>query len=161
MATKIIIAFILCLTLIVTACKDNNANISSDKPNSNNVFASLDYDKAVAYNYDGEGGVEIIMEGKLAPKIKKQITLTQPQVINVTNVFCNKSSYGGDIAACFDPHFGIVFYKANKLKAYVSVCLDCNYLISSIKIPNLNETGFSDKGSKSIYEFEKQINLLQ
>ena len=142
--------------------KDNNAEISSDKPNSNNVFASLDYDKVVAYNYDGEGDIEIIDDkGKLAPKIKKQITLTRPQVIKLTNIFCNTSTYGGDVAACFDPHFGIVFYKVNKPKAYVSVCLDCNYLESSIKIPNLDVTGFSDNGAKNIYDFEKQIKLLQ
>jgi hypothetical protein len=162
MTTKITIASVLFLTLNVTSCKDNDAEISSIKPNSNNVFASLDYDKAVAYNYDGEGEVEIIDDkGKLAPKIKKQIALTRPQVIKLTNIFCSKSTYGGDVAACFDPHFGVVFYKANRPRAYVSICLDCNYLVSSIKIPSLDQTGFSNKGAKNIYDFEKQIKLLQ
>ena len=153
---------IFCLTLVLAACKNNNADISSDKPISNNVFASLDYEEAIAYDYDGEGDVEIIdKKGKLAPKIKNQITLTRQQAIKVTNIFWSKSSYGGNIAACFDPHLGIVFYKANKPKFYVSVCLDCNYLVSSIKIPNSEESGFSDKGAKNIYDFEKQIKLIQ
>jgi hypothetical protein len=39
--------------------------------------------------------------------------------------------------------------------------LDCNYLESSFKIPNLDATGFSDNGAKNIYDFEKQIKLLQ
>lgn len=162
MTNKTIISFIFFLTLTASSCKNKNDEISSVKLNSNNVFASLAYDKAVAYNYDGEGEVEIINnKGKLAPKIKKQINLTRPQVIKLTNIFCSKSTYGGGIAACFDPHFAIVFYKGNRPKAYVSVCLDCNYLLSSIKIPGYEGSGFSDRGAKNIFDFEKQIKLLQ
>ena len=162
MNTQKIISFIFLVAVINTSCKDKKDEISSDKPIPNNVFASLNYDRVVAYDYNGEGDVEIIdNKGRLAPKIKKQINLTRPQVIKLTNIFCSKSSYGGDIAACFNPHFGIVFYKNNKPEAYVSVCLDCNYLVSSIEIPIVDEIGFSDNGAKNIYEFEKQIKLLQ
>jgi hypothetical protein len=70
---------------------------------------------------------------------------------------CNKSTYGGDVAACFDPHLGIVFYKASKPSAYVSICLDCNYLVSSIKIPG--QAGFSDDGIKKIMDFERELKF--
>lgn len=148
------------LTLAVASCKDNGQDQSREKTNSGNVFTTLDYDKVVAYNYDGEGDIEIIdNKGHLAKKIKKQILLNRAQTTKLTNIFCAKSTYGGDVAACFDPHFGIVFYKANKAKVYVSVCLDCNYLISSIRIPNSGATGFSDNGAKQIFEFKKKINF--
>jgi len=161
MTTKIITS-ILCLALVVSSCSNDNTEISGDEPNAGNVFASLDYDTAVAYNYDGEMDIEIIdRNGNLAQKIKKQVILKRPQVTKLTNIFCSKSTYGGPVAACFDPHFGVVFYKDGKPKAYVSVCLDCNHLESSIKIPTPDEDGFSEAGAKNIYSFEKQVKLLE
>ena len=136
----------------------NNNEVRTVTPSSNNVFKTIDYDKVVAYSYDGESDIEIIdKQGKLAEKIKKQVELTKFQIIDFTNILCDKSTYGGDIAACFDPHFGIVFYKKNKSVAHVSICLDCNYLISSIKIPG--EGGFSNDGIKKIMDFEKELKF--
>src|SRR5215831_17199713 len=147
------------LTVTAIACNDK---IPSDKMTAENVFASLKYGKVIAYNYDGEGDIEIIDEKmKLAPKVKKAVQLSKRQVITITNIFCSKSSYGGPVAACFDPHFGVVFYKASKPIAYVSVCLECNYLESSIKIPQPDGRGFSERGAKNIIEFENEINLFK
>ncbi|MFN8306952.1 MAG: hypothetical protein U0T79_09275 [Ferruginibacter sp.] len=157
MTSKIFIPVFSLLTLFVTSCNDSRQQ-SDTKANSNNVFATVDYDKVVAYSYDGEGDIEIIDEkGKLANKIKKQVDLSKAQTIRLTNTLCNKSTYGGDIAACFDPHFGVVFYKTNKPVAYISICLDCNYLVSSIKIPG--EGGFSNEGIKKIMDFEKELKF--
>jgi hypothetical protein len=158
MTRKIIIPFIYLLTLFVISCNSNGQQ-SDTKENSNNVFATVDYDRVVAYNYDGEGGNEIIDEkGKLANKIKKQVELSKAQTIKLTNTLCNKSTYGGDMAACFDPHFGVVFYKKTKPVEYVSICLDCNSLASSINIPN--KGGFSNDGIKKIIEIEKELKFL-
>jgi len=157
MTSKIITPFIFLLTILVISCK-NGGQQPDTKPNSNNVFAPVDYDKVVAYSYDGEGDIEIIDDqGKLAEKIKKQVELSNAQTIRLTNTLCDKSTYGGDVAACFDPHFGIVFYKINKPVAYISICLDCNYLVSSIKIPG--EAGFSNDGIKKIVDFEKELKF--
>ena len=157
MTSKIIIPFFSLLTLFVISC-NNSEHQSDTKANSNNVFANVIYDKVVAYSYDGEGDIEIIDEkGKLANKIKKQVELSKAQTIKLTNTLCNKSTYGGDIAACFDPHFGVVFYKTNKPVAYVSICLNCNYLVSSIEIPD--EGGFSNDGIKKILAFEKELKF--
>jgi len=159
MTSKIIIPFISLLTLFVISCNDSGQQ-SDTKTSSTNVFATVDYDKVVAYSYDGEGDIEIIDEkGKLANKIKKQVELSKTQTIRLTNTLCNKSTYGGDIAACFDPHFGVVFYKTNKPVAHISICLDCNYLVSSVKIPG--SAGFSDNGIKKIVAFERELNFLQ
>jgi len=145
------------LAIFVISC-NNDGQQSETKANSNNVFATVDYDKVIAYSYDGEGDIEIIDEkGKLAGNIKKQVELSKAQTIRLTNILCNKSTYGGDIAACFDPQFGVVFYKTKKPVAYVSICLDCNYLVSSIKIPN--EGGFSNNGIKKIMDFEKELKF--
>ena len=157
MNSKIIIPFFCLLTLFVSSC-NNGQDETDPKVNSNNVFAAVIHDKVIAYSYEGGGNIEIINKtGKLANKIKKKVELTRAQTIRLTNMLCNKSTYGGDVAECFDPHFGVVFYHKTKPVAYVSICLDCNYLVSSIKIPD--EEGFSRNGVKKISDFEKELKF--
>jgi len=158
MIRKFIILIIPFLIFLIAACHDNNQDQSEIKASADNVFAAIDYDKVIAYSYNGEGGNEIInSNGKLADRIKKQTQLDRSQIIRLTNFLCDRSTYGGETAACFDPHFGIVFYRANEPKAYVSICLDCNYLVSSIKIPN-SKGGFSDEGIKEMESLEIEFN---
>jgi len=77
MTSKIIIPLISLLTIFVISCI-NSGQQSDTNRNSNNVFASVDYDKVVAYNYDGEGDIEIIdKQGKLAEKIKNKLNLAK------------------------------------------------------------------------------------
>ena len=157
MTQRITILSIISLTIFIRSCSTNGQ--AQTKPSKDNVFAKLDYDSVIAYSYNGENDIEIIdKEGKLADRIKKQIRLDKTQVARLTNTLCDKKTYGGDRAACFDPHFGVVFYKRQKPIAYVSVCLDCNYLISSIDIPV--ERGFSYEGAKAIIDFEKELKFM-
>ena len=148
---------VICFLIFFISC-NNNRKPPGTKASLNNVFTAVKYDKVVAYDYNGGSGVEIIdQEGKLAGNIKKQVELTKEQVTRLTNALCDSTTYGGDRAACFEPHFGIVFYQADKPVAHISICLDCNYLISSIKIPVAS--GFSYDGYKRIIEFEKELNF--
>jgi hypothetical protein len=122
------------------------------RPAADNVFSTITYDNVVAYDYNGEGGIEIIDDkGQLAGRVKKSIRLDKSQITEITNLLCDKATYGDDIAACFDPHLGLVFYDGEKVNAYVSICLECNYLVSSIKIP--------DTGSDNIVSFQKRIGF--
>jgi hypothetical protein len=139
----------------LTCCKEKQ----QEKPIPGNVFTSVDYDKVIAYSYEGRPMEQIInKDGRLSQSIKKQAELNKVQTTRLTNIFCKESTYGDDRAACFDPHFGVVFYKENKPKAYVSVCLDCNYLISSVAIPG-SKSGFSDDGFKNIYDFIEELGF--
>jgi len=160
MTSKIQILLIVSVTFTIGLVSCNSTEQKIYKPTNENVFSKIDFDEAIAYNYDGEGGIDIIDKenGKLANKIKKQFVLDKTQAIKFTNQICDSTSYGGDIAACFDPHLGLVFYKTQKPVAYISICLDCNYLVSSIDIPN-SQGGFSDKGINHILNFEKEIGF--
>lgn len=79
--------------------------------------------------------------------IKKRQTLTNSENESLVNILGLKSSYGEYPAACFEPHLGIVFYKKGKPVQYITICMDCNRLVSSINIPNqqqgkeVSETG--------------------
>lgn len=160
MINKITGGFLFLLTVSAVCCNNREQKLPVTKARADNVFAHIEYDKVIAYNYNGGDDIAIIDEkGRLAKNIKEQVELNKAQTDRLTNLLCDRATYGADMAACFDPHFGIVFYKMNKPAAYVSICLDCNYLISSIKIPGA-EGGFSSKGITGIVDFEKELNFL-
>ena len=137
------------LFLLLTAC-------GGPAP-TNGVFAGIPYDSAVAYSYDGEGGREIVDEGVLSGPVSKKALLSRKQANAITDLLFDESTYGGPLAACFDPHLGLVFYDEGKPASYVSICLACNYLVSSV--PIREEAGFSEKGAKAIAEFEKGLGF--
>ncbi len=142
---------------------------------ANSPFNKLDYNKVIAYDYDGgkgEGVIDIISNGKLAQTVKQQKELTQEQIDDLTNYLGANSTYGGNKAFCFEPHLGIVFYKDSKVVAHLSICLECNYMNSSIKIPAIEvkkvkigdndeypSIGFSKLGRQKINALCKQLNF--
>jgi hypothetical protein len=136
------------------SCNNNNINSKST-----NVLSALNYDKVVAYNYDGEDGNEIIDDsGYLSKTVTRQAVLTKNQITNINEFLCDKSTYGGNVAACFEPHLGIVYYKKNKVVCYISICLGCNLLVSSIKIPEAS-SGFSDVGASKIISLCQELKF--
>lgn len=68
--------------------------------------------------------------------IKQRKTLTQIEGEKLTRLLGLKSSYGQRVAACFDPHLGIVYFLNGKPANHITICMDCNRLISSIDNPN-------------------------
>jgi hypothetical protein len=145
------------------------------KKNSN-PFLSLNFNKAIAYDYEGgkgEGVIEIIdSNGVLAPTVTKSRELTIKQKNLVTHLFGSNSTYGEGYAACFEPHLGILFFYNDKVVAYLSICLECNYLSSSFLIPatsfkkikvsddfEYSAEGFSKIGRRKINSLCKELNF--
>ena len=147
------------------------------RPNTKNgvPFDKLDYDKVIAYDFAGseEPYPSVIDEkGKFVPVVLGQQFLTQKQADKILSTLTSKSTYGEATAACFQPHFALVFYKVNKMINQINVCLDCNYLISDIAIPaethkKVNAgtkdeyaiTGFTKPGKKAIIDLCKQLHF--
>lgn len=147
------------------------------KPNLKNgqPFDKLDYDKVIAYDFAGSEEpypAVIDRQGKFVPVVLGQQYLSQEQADKILSTLTSKSTYGEATAACFQPHFALVFYKDNKIINQINVCLDCNYLISDIAIPaethkKVNAgtkeeyaiTGFTHKGKKAIIDLCKELNF--
>uniref|UniRef100_UPI0040499DDA hypothetical protein n=1 Tax=Flavobacterium sp. TaxID=239 RepID=UPI0040499DDA len=138
-----------------------------------NPFQHLKFDKVVAFEYDGEGG--LLIEnclGQKDEKIKQKRTLTAIQIQKITTILTSNTSYGNTTMSCFDPHFALVYYLKNEIVGTISICLDCNYLISSEKIPatelkmiSISEdyaypaNGFSKTARKEIHDFCNEIGF--
>ncbi|MCW3125730.1 MAG: hypothetical protein JWO03_1388 [Bacteroidetes bacterium] len=138
------------------------------KPGKGKPFNSLHYNKVIAYEFEGreERNSHIFnSQGRFAPVITKQRALEQAKVDWLTNLLSKKSTYGGVTAACFVPHTALAFYRDTIPVMDISICLGCNYLESSIKIPAESENtflidtasypayGFSDDAKKELRKF--------
>lgn len=139
-------------------------------------FDKLDYNKIIAYDFEGEEEAypNVIDErkGKFVPVILRQQFLTQKQADNILSTLTKSSAYGETTAACFQPHFALVFFKDDKKVNQISVCLDCNYLESEIAIPaqtykKVNKgtkeeyalIGFSKTGRKAIIDLCTELKF--
>jgi hypothetical protein len=145
-----------------------------------NPFDKLEYDKAIAYDYNGEANHLIVTdEGELIKidgrhgEIFAQKVLSKKQVVTLHRITGDTSSYGGIGAACFDPHLGIVYYFKEKIVGHISICLACNYLESSMEIPasnfkiyyladdstELTAYGFNKAGSMKLSNFCQSLGF--
>jgi hypothetical protein len=140
-----------------------------------NPFEKLKYDKVVAYEYQGEGG--LIIErclDKEKQKIHKAINLIKKQTAKLEAILTSKKAYGNTTMACFDPHFAVVYYLNGKKVGTISICLDCNYLIASEKIPatelkmikvsddySYPAKGFSKNTRKELHKYIKDLGFTK
>lgn len=138
-----------------------------------NPFDTLKYDKVIAYDYNGSPEMQIVINGKVMPlkeRMFKQAELTKEQISKLNKTLGDKKSYGGGTAACFDPHFGVVYFKENKIVGHISICMGCNFLESTPDIPaeNSHKTdlcdecyarGFSKFGRKNISALVKELKF--
>ena len=140
-----------------------------------NPFKKLKYDKVIAYEYQGEGGlmIEKCLKNE-KEKINKTMTLTDKETEKLENILTSEKAYGNSTMFCFDPHFAIIYFLKEKIVGTISVCLECNYLISSEKIPatelkmikisddySYPAKGFSKNTRKEIYDFIKGIGFTK
>jgi hypothetical protein len=154
--------------------KKNSPTFVCDK-NFPSPFDSLNYDKVIAYDYEGseEPYGSIIIQNKYVPVVLKQKALDKNEVNSLIQTLTNNSTYGDITAACFQPHLGIVFYKADSVVNIVDVCLSCNYLISTNDISAMHKTkvnagtpneysaiGFSKIGKAKIKVLCKKIGFF-
>ncbi|WP_204344899.1 hypothetical protein [Psychroserpens algicola] len=139
----------------------------------NNPFETLEYDKVIAYEYQGEGGLLIercLREEK--EKINKTLHLSEKQIEKLEKILTSEIAYGNTTMSCFDPHFSVIYYQNEKIIGTIDICLDCNYLISSEKIPATElkmikisddyfypAKGFSKNTRKEIYKFVKELGF--
>jgi hypothetical protein len=74
-------------------------------------------------------------QGNFAVPVLKRAVITENETEWLTKALNSKKSFGGGEAGCFDPHLGIVFYHDGKITGHLTICVGCNRLYGSQKIP--------------------------
>ncbi|MEO0873070.1 MAG: hypothetical protein AAFY48_00545 [Bacteroidota bacterium] len=135
-------------------------------------FDTVEFDRVVAFDFNKVRrpfvSVLDLPAQRYAGDIEAQQALDKQQVAEVLTALSQSDSYGGGRAACFDPRMGFVFYQGSVAKMVVDICLDCNFLRSSIEIPatiNYHDfeggrpLGFSTLGRERIIKLAKALGL--
>jgi len=150
------------------------------KKNPGNPFTSIQFSKAVLYQFDCkqyESNRSLFKANsqKLIPMEDEKV-LNALQASEIIAIVGDTNTYGNIIAACFAPHHGVIFYDAkNKPIAHIAICMGCNYLKSSpfidaslfhSQILMINDEkvvfskkGFSKLGRKKLANFFKKCGL--
>lgn len=129
--------------------------VSVHASSQKNPYAAAPYDSVVIYNFKGGNGTNnsIVSEkGRLANHIDKSARLTPAEAKMFIDKLGSKKSFGGGVSPCFIPHFGVVFYKGGKMQDHITICMDCNRLISSVALP-AQQPGPANK-EREIYSSE-------
>lgn len=160
--------------IVIVALITSGLTMRQNQPKKiTNPYVTLKYDKVIAYDYDGRGGQKIVKKDALNNiRMKKSVQLTKSQITKLHKLIGDPKTYGGGTAACFDPRMGIVYYLNEQIVGHISVCLECNYLESSHKIPatetkkqKLDETdfyylrGFSKKARLQFKSFCRELKF--
>jgi len=121
-----------------------------------NPFLTLRYDKVIMYDFAKSDGGEsdetsypLDEKGHLSKYVTKQVQLDNETIKYLNDRLGDKKSYGRVSALCFDPHLGFAYYFKGKIVAYISICMDCNVLNSSLPI-DAQKQGKNGTG-KNIY----------
>jgi len=116
-------------------------------------FNTLDFDRAVAYDYgDSYDGVLIVdEEGRLDKSVIRQRELTARETEDFLTVLGNPATYGNGISDCFAPHLGLVLYKGRDVVFHASICIACNYLKSSMSLPAMVQPHKDPETGKELF----------
>lgn len=123
-------------------------------PTTHNVIENspleLTYDKVVMYHFKGGIGSDqsiVDAKGHIAKSVFKQIVLDRESALSLTNKLGEKESFNDEIGMCFEPGIGFVYYLKGKIVAYITICLDCNVVVSSIPLdPQKHEKFWANNG---------------
>jgi hypothetical protein len=121
-------------------------------------------DSAIAIDYTGFLGEHTFMplngKGQWINTIKKTKKLSVGQLQLINSVFGDKKSFDNPIViGCYEPRFGIVYFKNHKLIGQSAICLGCERLKSTVKLGN--GENYSSFNEQTLRRLEKLCNDLQ
>lgn len=126
-------------------------------------FPANSYNEVIAYTYeDYQGGEILLPDSTINPNVTDQRVLNAKELADLLLMLNDTKSYGGDVSRCFIPRLGFVFMDNKTPVAHVSICLQCNFLVSSSRIEgieNAGRDGFSKLGRKRILDISSSLNM--
>lgn len=102
-------------------------------------FNSIAYDRVELYVIDTlkekVTKKRIVSNGIICSSYKYLTELTKKQSTMLLNILCDARTYGNPPLSCSTQDIGVVFYKKDSIVKYVTISMDCDYIIPSHIIP--------------------------
>jgi hypothetical protein len=102
-----------------------------------NLPLQLSFDKVMMYYFNGGMRSDLSVvdaSGHIARSMTKQFVLDKESALSLTKKLGEKESFNDEMAACFEPGLGFVYYLKGKIVLSITVCLGCNIVVSSIPL---------------------------
>jgi hypothetical protein len=141
---------------------DNKVHKLDASPGSLN---QLRFDKVVAVDFRGNTGIPLIdTNGHITKTATQQKLLDSNQVEEFNKILMDSTTFGAEWPVDFYPHFGLVFYKNDKIIEYLEVSLICNNLFASFPLSQKERrqelsNGLTRTGVKRIFNFCKELGF--
>lgn len=90
-------------------------------------------------------------EGKLTVTPTKKVVITPKEQHMLVKALNDKQSFGGGQAGCYEPRLGFLFYRNGAVSGHLTICVTCDYLVSSQKIPAQQQNPMTDEETGEIY----------
>jgi hypothetical protein len=102
-----------------------------------NPFKRLGWDSIVMIDFlpVQESPILIDSVGKPLVVISKRVRLDRSTAFLFVDKIGDRRSFGGEVAGCFEPHLGFLYYREGKVVGQISVYLSCNRLWSKPELP--------------------------
>jgi hypothetical protein len=161
--------FIALFLFILTSCEYSNNNKLKEKEIVKSVdpFSSIEFDKVIAYDFAGDTDIPLLdSNNQLTKTVSKQVQLDTVQLNEFRKIIMDSTTFGELQPKDFYPHFGIVFYKNNRIIQSLEVSLICSGMFATFPIQELDkkkdpENGLTEKGKEKIYYFCKTLGFKQ
>ncbi len=137
-------------------------------------YATLKYNKVIIYDYVYNQKGWFVWKGKIDTSyiIKKQVTLTKPQIDSLHKILFNTNTYGAIPQPSFRGSFAIVYYLDAKIVSHIFISLKTNMILTSHDTNamyqeryNTGKDGFNfysgicKSGNKAILEFCNKLGF--
>lgn len=121
----------------------------------------FDCDSVIGIDYIGFSGEDfytpINEKGQYISTIRKKQKLSEEQISKLNSIFSNKKMFDNpNIASCYEPRLGFVYFKNNEVICQTIVCISCSRFQSSAETAGSN----GDFNKKASLEFEKLNHQL-
>jgi hypothetical protein len=90
-------------------------------------------------------------EGKLTVVPTRKAIITPGEQKMLIAALNTKRSFGGGRAGCYEPRHGLIFYRNGSVSGHLTICMTCNYLVSSQDIPAQQQNAFEDEENGHVY----------
>ncbi|MBX7153714.1 MAG: hypothetical protein K1X91_02045 [Bacteriodetes bacterium] len=157
----LVVVFFLTISLCLSQTKKNIVPFQFDS------VVAVEYNSEKYFlpgkSYEWGEPFVVLSNGKLHPTVTKKVALQNQEANELVKSLLSPKTYDKRLkTACFIPRMGFVFYKGDSIVSHASVCLQCNQIDITPKLPVVQKNGgvLSIVGQKYFESLCKKLDFL-
>lgn len=122
-------------------------------------------DSVIGIDYIGFSGEDfytpINKKGQYISTIRKKQKLTEEQITRLNSILSNKKMFENpNIAGCYQPRLGFIYFKNNEVICQTIVCISCSQLESSAETAS-SHGNFNEKANSKFKKLNTELGFKE